>query len=135
MVQPHSAAEAQWLRQQGAGGPGAGVGGTLRYAMALAYSGRVDEALGLCDEAHRRYPLDTRVWVTRANIRLLSGDLSPSVWRESWRGLHKEKRLMQPRWDGEPRPGQTILLWDDFDKGLGLGDAVQMARLVPVVKA
>ena len=106
--------------------------GALRYAMILAYGGGVDDALRLCDEAARRYPRDTRVPQTKANVRVLVGDLSPSVWAESWRGQRVwEKRLTQTRWAGEPRPGQRILLWDDYEKGLGLGDAIQMLRLVP----
>jgi hypothetical protein len=46
LVQSKSAAEVQWLRLQGKRGPGGGVEGTLKYAMALAYGGRFNNALG-----------------------------------------------------------------------------------------
>ena len=135
LVQPKSDAEAQWLRMRGKIRERGGVEDVLTYAMVLAYSHRCEEVIRLLDEAHRRYPLDVRVRTARVNVRMLAGDLSASVWAESWRGLCGEQRFTQPRWQGEPRPGHTILLWDDYDTGLGLGDATQMARLVPVVKA
>jgi hypothetical protein len=87
LVQPKSEAEAQWLRMRGKVGARGGVEGALTYATALAYSHRCEEAIRLLDEAHRRYPLDVRVRTARANVRMLAGDLSTSVWAESWRGL------------------------------------------------
>jgi Glycosyltransferase family 9 (heptosyltransferase) len=67
---------------------------------------------------------------------MLSGDVSPQVWR-GWLRPRKWP-FPQPRWTGEPRPGQTIFLWEDYTFGpraFGLGDMTQMVRLVPVVKA
>ena len=49
----------------------------------------------------------------------------------------------RPLWDGTPMPGETLLLWDVDTKprratgpgGFGLGDIVQLSRMVAPVKA
>jgi hypothetical protein len=139
LVAPVNATEAQWVQRQGTRhGVGGGRGdleGAENYAWYLAYDGRCDDALKLLDEAQRRFPHDASITRQRANVRRLSGDLSPAVWRDGRRGHPAETRFSQPRWIGEPIPGQTLLLWGDFQKAMGIGDLVQMSRLAPMVKA
>jgi glycosyl transferase family 9 (putative heptosyltransferase) len=40
-------------------------------------------------------------------------------------------RMETPRWQGEPLPGKTLLLWADQ----GMGDCIMMMRYLPEVKA
>jgi hypothetical protein len=115
---------------------GRGIENTQQYAVLLAQHGRCDDALRLCDEGLRRYPMHRGLLITREDVLMLSGDLSPQVWRGWLR--NRKWPFRQPRWQGEPLPGKTILLWEDYTPGpmaYGLGDATQMVRLAPVVKA
>jgi hypothetical protein len=139
LVTPVNAQEAQWVQRQGTRhGVGGGRGdleGAANYAWYCAYLGRFDEAIHLLTQAERRYPNEPSLSRQLGNVRRLSGDLSPAAWREGQRRYPVETCVCQPRWTGEPIPGQTILLWGDYAQGMGIGDVVELARLVPVVKA
>jgi hypothetical protein len=74
--------------------------------------------------------------ITREDVLMFSGDVSAAIWR-GWLRTRKWP-FPQPKWTGEPIPGQTILLWEDYDLGprsFGLGDTTQMIRLASMVKA
>lgn len=61
----------------------------------------------------------------------LAGDLVRG-WEELfWYSQEDDKRRFeQPKWDGEPLNGKTILLWADWY----LGDTIQLVRYVRLVK-
>lgn len=68
----------------------------------------------------------------RSGERAFFGD-----WLESWRsyeyGTVQGKRLVRtilPRWNGEPIPGKTLLVWGEQ----GLGDCIQYSRFVALAK-
>jgi hypothetical protein len=58
---------------------GRGIENTRQYAWLLAQHGRCDEALRLCNAALRRYPNHTGLLITREDVLMLSGDVSPQV--------------------------------------------------------
>lgn len=72
----------------------------------------------------------------RGHLNLLRGNM-----REGWRQLEarllvqgyvpQEKRFPQPRWDGEPFKGKTLLV--HFEQGFG--DTLMLVRYLPRVKA
>ena len=67
---------------------------------------------------------------------LLSGDLLQGWSEYEWRWyaddllMPTRRRFKQPRWDGSPLDGQTILIYAEQ----GFGDTLQFARYVPMVR-
>jgi tetratricopeptide (TPR) repeat protein len=94
--------------------------------------GRHDEGLACYQLAVWLKPDSPARW-TRALALLAKGDLErgfpeyESRWRHT--GL-KERALAQPRWDGSPLQGRTILLYMEQ----GLGDTLQFIRYASLVK-
>jgi Flp pilus assembly protein TadD len=84
-------------------------------------------------QALRIDPRNQAALLNRALLRLLQGDFE-SGWpdfecRRVWPGT-KERFLGQPRWDGAPMDGKTILVYAEQ----GLGDTIMFARFLPLVK-
>lgn len=115
---------------------GRGAERTWSYAMLLARHRRFDEALTLTEAALKRYPRHARLMDAQQDIRLLRGDLDPSVWVGRY-ASRRQCPFQQPRWTGEPIPGSSILLWEEDNPKtwFGLGDAVMFVRLAAIVKA
>jgi Flp pilus assembly protein TadD len=94
---------------------------------------RFEEALASYAQALRIKPDDAEVHWNVAHIRLLLGDFQRG-WAEYqwlWRRRHVSPRVFaQPRWDGSPLAGRTILLYADH----GLGDTIQFIRYAGLVK-
>ncbi|MGE5478299.1 MAG: FkbM family methyltransferase [Bacteroidales bacterium] len=88
-----------------------------------------DRAEQELSEVLRRDPdnLDARLgW---ARLRLLRLEI-PDAWNDySWRwrrATASKPRFTQPEWGGEPRPGETLLIYTEQ----GLGDTIQFARFI-----
>jgi tetratricopeptide (TPR) repeat protein len=110
--------------------------GECRYNLGLALNdmGKLDEAI-----AELRRVLDQRWDYADAHFGLaltllLKGDYSEG-WKEyEWRWLQEEhqrlkRKFRQPRWDGSPLDGRTILLYAEQ----GDGDTIQFIRYVSEV--
>jgi Tfp pilus assembly protein PilF len=109
-----------------------------RVALATCYQalGRVEEALAACETVLEADPGHAEAHWNRALLLLLKGDYRQG-WREyEWRwrkrGFTSPLRdFPQPRWQGEPIPGRTILVHAEQ----GFGDTLQFCRYVPLVAA
>ncbi len=101
---------------------------------ALRAQGKVDEAMGCYQQLLERRPDDPEAHMTRALTWLLLGDYEQGWPEYEWRWKTKEfgggPPFTQPRWDGEPLAGKTILLHAEQ----GLGDTLQFARYAAPVK-
>jgi hypothetical protein len=76
-------AEAAWRRVPfGKGGPGGGIEGQFRYAMALMYAGKHGEADRLLTEIKSKAPLDVRIAWLQGGNRLLANVLSGDAWAQ-----------------------------------------------------
>jgi tetratricopeptide (TPR) repeat protein len=96
--------------------------------------GRLEEALAYYQVALWHDPKSPSTRYNRSLALLQSGD-----WAEGWKEYEqrwkrkgvKERAFRQPRWDGSPLDGKTVLLWCEQ----GLGDAVHFVRYAAPVKA
>jgi len=100
-------------------------------AHALRANGRVDEARKILERAVRDVPGDASARFDLAELLLLQGDFDAG-WREyrfRYRMAHtamRARHVQQPRWEGQPIAGQTLLIHDEQ----GYGDTFQFLRLV-----
>jgi tetratricopeptide (TPR) repeat protein len=96
--------------------------------------GRTQEALTCYDLAILFAPDAPGAYWNRALAYLQAGDLEHG-WREyEWRWNRPKsppRRLPQPRWDGGPLVGKTLLIYVEQ----GLGDTFHFIRFAPLVKA
>jgi tetratricopeptide (TPR) repeat protein len=98
---------------------------------------RHDEAMACYDKATTLWPDYADANFNKALLKLLLGDYELGWLLHEWRwdtDQYKDlvRHFKQPLWLGEQSPaGQTILLYADH----GLGDAIQVARYVPMVAA
>src|SRR5207245_2122253 len=103
-------------------------------AIALVESGQVEEALQRYAEAIRLKPDYPEAHKNRAHALLMHGDFARGWPEYEWRWRCPELSLPpfpQPRWDGTPLNGRTILLYAEQ----GQGDALQFIRYVPLVRS
>lgn len=102
-------------------------------AVALLKSGDLEGGIAACDEALRLDPASVEAHLNRASAWLLQGDLDRGwaeyEWRWRTKGV-KPREMAQPRWDGGPLAGRTILLWCEQ----GVGDLFQFIRYAPLVR-
>jgi Flp pilus assembly protein TadD len=107
--------------------------GLVNLGLSLVESGHVAEGLVCYDEAIRLDPENGDGHHNRAQAWLLLGEWERG-WREyEWRWRSSEftsPGYPQPRWDGSPLDGRTILLHAEQ----GFGDAIQFVRYAPFVK-
>jgi tetratricopeptide (TPR) repeat protein len=80
----------------------------------LSALGRLDEAVAACERAIQLRPDCPDAHWNRCLLRLLQGDYARGwqeyEWRWSCKHLFQLPAVTQPRWDGSPLAGRTILL-------------------------
>lgn len=109
-----------------------------RVALATCYQalGNVKEALAACETVLAAEPQHAEAHWNRSLLLLLNG-----IYREGWREYEWRWRkrgftsplrnFPQPRWQGEPAAGKTILIHAEQ----GFGDTLQFCRYIPLVAA
>ncbi|WP_277189294.1 hypothetical protein [Caballeronia sp. BR00000012568055] len=105
------------------------------YALVLAEARRIDEATAYAVAACNQAPHDASYRFHLSILRLAQRDYEQG-WPEfesRWRGAHishgQWPEFPQPRWEGQPLDGKTLLLWGEQ----GMGDVLQFCRLVPAL--
>jgi tetratricopeptide (TPR) repeat protein len=101
--------------------------------LALHDLGELDEAVVCYERALERDPEFIDGQVAFSTLLLLKGDFEAGWPKYEWRwktGQFKAGDFPQPRWNGEPLAGKTILLQAEQ----GLGDTIQFVRYAAVLK-
>jgi tetratricopeptide (TPR) repeat protein len=99
----------------------------------LRDAGRHAEALACFEQALRLNPGHAESHFNRALEWLRAGNFQAGWPEFEWRWRLKELRptaFRQPRWDGAPLAGKTVLLYAEQ----GLGDTLQFVRFAPLVR-
>lgn len=99
------------------------------YALCLAYSGRVYEAIAMFDELARRQGDTTQLRLAKSAMQLLTEDFAQGWdgYRHRQLGLSNYRVLPVPEWQGEALTGKTIVVLAEQ----GLGDQVMFASCLP----
>jgi len=105
--------------------------------VALAERGEFEESLTKLDRAIELNPDFPEAHGNLAMVSLMNGRFARGWaeyewrWRANLTFLATPRELSQPRWDGKPLEGKTILLHAEQ----GFGDTMQFVRYVPMVAA
>jgi tetratricopeptide (TPR) repeat protein len=105
----------------------------VNLGSAFKEQGRTEEAVACYEQALRLEPNSASARYNRALALLQQGDYVRGWPEYEWRWKRKQtpRPFRQPRWDGSPLKGRTILLWCEQ----GLGDTLQFVRYAALVKA
>ncbi|MBI2353871.1 MAG: glycosyltransferase family protein [Deltaproteobacteria bacterium] len=109
-----------------------------RVAQGTCYQslGLPADAMAACDAVLAAAPDHAEAHWNRALLLLLKGDYREGwreyEWRWQKRGFTSPRRdFPQPRWQGEPVGGRTVLIHAEQ----GFGDTLQFCRYIPLVAA
>jgi lipoprotein NlpI len=99
--------------------------------VVLAYQLKLSAALTAYDTAIKLQPDNAEAHVNRALVYLQQGRYEEGFPEYEWRQHRPDyaRPFQQPRWDGSPLKGRTLLLWSEQ----GFGDTLQFARFIPLV--
>jgi tetratricopeptide (TPR) repeat protein len=99
----------------------------------LRYLGRPSEGVQFLERAIQIDPQNANAHFNLGSHRLMLGDFTGGWPEYEWR-LHQadieHRTFHQPRWQGEPLQGRSILLWAEQ----GFGDTLQFVRYAKFVK-
>jgi len=103
---------------------------------ALAALGRHAEAVASCSKATAINPNYANAQWNESLHRLRLGDFATGLEKYEWRwmraeGLKKLRHFVEPRWQGEPLAGKTVLFYAEQ----GFGDTIQFARYAKLAAA
>lgn len=104
-------------------------------AIAVRRQGRLDETRQIQEMLVGAVPQNVELRFDLAETLLLMGEFDRG-WRE-YRFRYSlphtkvlDRKVQRPRWEGEPIPGKTLLIFDEQ----GYGDTFQFMRMVPWAK-
>jgi predicted O-linked N-acetylglucosamine transferase (SPINDLY family) len=106
----------------------------INYASCLRSLERMDDALAVLDAALAREPESGNAHFAKSMILLLQGRLTEGWQEYAWRWrspILTARPFPQPRWEGEPFPGKSLLIHTEQ----GMGDLLHLVRFLPAVKA
>lgn len=108
----------------------ADVEGWLHVGITAQELARLDEALAAYEQALELRPDYAPARLRRALVRLTKGEFDPG-WSDYEARLasasHPQRCFPQPRWQGEPLGGKTLLIHAEQ----GLGDEIMFASCLP----
>lgn len=107
------------------------VEGAYNMGLILHDLGRLDESVAVFDRVLELAPGREDVCWDRALSILLSGDLVRGFAEYEWRWTRPDLRkrfFRQPQWEGQPMPGQVLLIHSEQ----GFGDSLQFLRYLPL---
>ncbi len=106
----------------------------INLGAVLQEQGKFDEAMECYKLAISLKPDYAEAHMNRSFVLMLTGNLEEGWPEYEWR-LHTKDRIprtfQQPRWDGTPLNGKSILVHAEQ----GIGDTIQFVRYLPMVKA
>jgi tetratricopeptide (TPR) repeat protein len=103
-------------------------------AASYQYAGQLDRAVACYDLAVAQQPNHVSLRWNRSLALLQNGDFERGWLEYEWRLKKPDSAVLsfpQPRWQGEPLEGKTILLHAEQ----GWGDIIQFIRYAPLVQA
>lgn len=110
------------------------MGAIANAGLVSADQGKLTEAMLLYNRALATDSSLINARHNRSLLMLLQGDFLRGWPEYEWRWKTEQmplRQFVQPRWNGEPLPGKTILIWAEQ----GFGDTIQFVRYASLIKS